>query len=162
MEMLFEYRSKVEVGNLQRDGDRAFIVVDTPWSLGMSLSLKYMEEVLKVQCGWATGRWGTEGVWLEMDSVRNYRLVIFLILNMVKCDWKILHMRLAYPTSLLERVIKERIETRSSNMSSWKDWARNRVVWTSVATWMEWNAGKMVCLEYRNMWESHTNVMCFK
>lgn len=51
MEMLFEYRSKLEVGILQRDGDWAFIVLDTSWSLGMSLFLKCMEEVLKVKCG---------------------------------------------------------------------------------------------------------------
>lgn len=118
MEMSYEYRGTLEVGILQRDGDWAFIVVDTPWSLGMSLSLKYMEEVLKVQCGWATGRWGTEGVWLEMDTVSKYRLAIFLILNMAKSDWKILRKRLAYSISLLKRVIKERLETRSSNMSS--------------------------------------------
>lgn len=43
MEMLFEYRSKSEVGILQRDGDW-----DTSWSLGMPLFLKRMEEVLKV------------------------------------------------------------------------------------------------------------------
>lgn len=50
-----------------------------------------------------------------MDSVSNYRLVIFLILNMIKSDSKILSKRLAYSTSLLERVILERIETRSLN-----------------------------------------------